>query len=137
MTTRPEISKKNKYWIDKHRHYELAHFCRQYPTWKKAYASLDSLSRRPDDLERLSSKGKISDPTGKCVVSRERFAEKMAIVERAAKEADPLLADYILKGVTEGLSYEYLKMRLNIPCCRDTYYDRYRKFFWILSRLRN
>lgn len=29
---RPEISPKNKYWISKHRHYELKHFCLQYPT---------------------------------------------------------------------------------------------------------
>lgn len=28
---RPEVSEKNKYWIDKHRHYELKHFCLQYP----------------------------------------------------------------------------------------------------------
>ena len=34
---RPDISRKNKYWIDKHRHYELKHFCLQYPEWKKAY----------------------------------------------------------------------------------------------------
>ena len=31
------ISENNKYWIDKHRHYELKHFCLQYPMWKKAY----------------------------------------------------------------------------------------------------
>lgn len=41
-TIRPEISKKNRYWIDKHRYYELKYFCLQYPTWKKAHSSLDS-----------------------------------------------------------------------------------------------
>ena len=34
---RPEISKKNLYWIPKHRYYELKHFCLQYPEWKKNY----------------------------------------------------------------------------------------------------
>lgn len=43
-TIRPEISKKNRYWIDKHRYYELKHFCLQYPTWKKAYLSLDNVT---------------------------------------------------------------------------------------------
>lgn len=42
-TIRPEISKKNRYWIDKHRYYELKYFCLQYPTWKKAHSSLDSI----------------------------------------------------------------------------------------------
>ena len=36
---RAKISEKNKYYIDKHRYYELKHFCLQYNEWKKAYAS--------------------------------------------------------------------------------------------------
>lgn len=32
---RPELSKSSKYWIDRHRYYELKHFCLQYPIWKK------------------------------------------------------------------------------------------------------
>ena len=41
------------------------------------------------------------------------------------------------KLVTNGYSYEYIKLRLEIPCCRDNYYELYRKFFWILSNTRN
>ena len=44
---RSEISKKNPYWIPKHRYFELKHFCLQYPDWKNEYAALlgvDSLS---------------------------------------------------------------------------------------------
>ena len=37
-TIRPELSEKNPYWIEKHRYYELKHFCLQYPIWRKAYA---------------------------------------------------------------------------------------------------
>ena len=33
---RPELSKKNKYWIPKHRYYELKHFVMQYPQWVEA-----------------------------------------------------------------------------------------------------
>ena len=43
-TIRPELSEKNPYWIEKHRYYELKHFCLQYPIWRKAYASLNSFS---------------------------------------------------------------------------------------------
>ena len=41
-TLRAELSEKNPYWIEKHRYYELKHFCLQYPIWKKAYSALDS-----------------------------------------------------------------------------------------------
>ena len=51
---RPELSEKNPYWIERHRYYELKHFCLQYPIWKKAYAALDGLSRRPADMEIFS-----------------------------------------------------------------------------------
>ena len=49
-TIRPELSEKNPYWIEKHRYYELKHFCLQYPIWKKAYLALDGLAKRPTDL---------------------------------------------------------------------------------------
>ena len=39
-TVRPELSKKNRYWISKARYYELKHFCLQYPGWRKAYSEL-------------------------------------------------------------------------------------------------
>ena len=41
---RSELSSKNKYYIDKHRYYELKHFCLQYPEWKRAYAYLDDIT---------------------------------------------------------------------------------------------
>ena len=59
------------------------------------------------------------------------------MIEHTARQADPELADYILKGVTEGLSYDIIKARMNVPCCKDVYYDKYRKFFWLLNKVRN
>lgn len=55
------------------------------------------------------------------------------MIEKAALEADDKLYNYILKAVTENLSYAYLKTRLDIPCSKDTYYDRYRRFFGFLT----
>ena len=135
-TVRPELSKKNKYWIDRHRYYELKHFCLQYPLWKKAYEILDGVRIYSYDLVYLSESNVIDDPTGECVEERSIYLERMRIIEKASIEADPYLSSYILKGVTEGLSYNYLKINLNIPCSKDTYYDRYRRFFWLLNKLR-
>ena len=108
---RPELSQKNPYWIGKHRYYELKHFCLQYPIWKKARLALDGLSRRPADLQVFVSCGQMKgDPTERCAQSRIFFGERMEMVEQAAIEAEPDLYSYLLRGVTEGLSYDALKM---------------------------
>lgn len=133
---RPEISIKNKYHIDKHRHYELKHFCLQYPAWKKAYAEFSNPSMPLSTIERVATSNIPGDPTAKRAMLRAHYSERIKLIETIAKEADQYLYDYILKAVTEELSYTYLKSRLGIPCSRDTYYDRYRRFFWLLSEAR-
>ena len=134
---RPELSVKNKYHINKHRHYELKHFCLQYPIWKREHATLDIPSIASSAAERMPSSNIPGDPTAKLAVKKAYYSERIKLVERIAREADEFLYDYILKGVTEELSFTCLKSKLGIPCSRDTYYDRYRRFFWLLSEVRN
>lgn len=139
MTTmiRAEISQKNRYWIDKHRHYELKHFCLQYPTWKKAYEDFDNTSISLSTIENVPTSNLPGDPTAKRAVMKAHYSERINLIEKIAKEADRYLYEYILRAVTEGLSYTYLKSKLDIPCGKDMYYDRYRRFFWLLSESRN
>ena len=132
---RAEISQKNKYWIDKHRHYELKHFCLQYHTWKKLYSSIGDITIGNNIMR--SRNNSISDPTSKMAMKRLMYKNRIDMVEQAAREADPVLCKYILKAVTEGLSFTHLRTKLQMPCGRDMYYDRYRKFFWILSGMRD
>lgn len=140
MSERNEISKKNPYWIEKHRYLELKHFCLQYPIWKAARNSIDGLSKSPD-LEMIFSKsGIISDPTARCAMQIEEYNKKMNMIKKAAHDAcypDTILWIYILDGVTKGKSYECLNAEHNIPCCKDKYYEIYRKFFYILNHYRN
>lgn len=134
---RAELSEKNKYYIDKHRYYELKHFCLQYGEWKQAYRSCCEAVTFGSRFERLPSSNMPGDLTAKYAIKRAQYNERIRMVEDIAKEADEFLYSYILKAVTEGLSYPYLKAKLNIPCGRDMYYDRYRKFFWLLDNARN
>lgn len=136
-TIRPEVSEKNPYWIEKHRYYELKHFCLQYAMWKKICGSLDSLSRRPDNSAAFAKNGTVGDPTARCAEAREYYSDRMKMVEQAAVATDAELSNYILKGVTEGWSYDILKARLDIPCCKDVYYNLYRRFFWLLNKARD
>ncbi|MBR5297226.1 MAG: hypothetical protein IKU29_05080 [Parabacteroides sp.] len=133
---RAEVSIKNKYWIDKHRHYELKHFCLQYPLWKKAYLEFSDVSIPLSMINGINTSNLHGDPTAKRAIMRAYYLEKIELIERIAKEADRYLWTYIVKAVTEGLSYTHLKSKLDIPCSKDMYYDRYRKFFWLLSKAR-
>lgn len=134
---RPELSRNNKYWIGKHRYYELKHFCLQYPVWKGIYASLDDSAIPMSRIENMPRSNVFGDPTGTRAMMKTYYREKIELIEKTAQESDKYLYEYILKAVTEGLSYTYLRTRLNIPCGRDMYYDRYRKFFWLLNNARD
>lgn len=133
---RPELSEKNQYWIDKHRYYELKHFCLQYPRWKRLYNSLICYPGGWIKPIPPSKTNVISDPVFKNIDERLFYHNRMDMVERVAKETNEALACYILKAITEGISYDHLKARTDIPCCKDTYYNLYRRFFWLLSKER-
>ena len=72
----------------------------------------------------------------RCAEAKAFYRDRIDMVERVARMTDPLLEKYILKAVTEGYSYDYLKTRLEMPSVRDNYYEMYRRFFWILDKVR-
>lgn len=136
-TIRAQISEKNKYYIDKHRHYELKHFCLQYPMWKKAHADCIDGNVPMVMVDGARQQDGVYDPTSARAITRAYYSDRIQMIEQVAKDADKYLWQYILKAVTEGLSYTYLRTKLGIPCGKDMYYDRYRRFFWLLSDLRD
>lgn len=68
---------------------------------------------------------------------RIELSKKIDILEQAALQTDSVIGEYILKGVISGLSYDSMKARIEIPCCKDMYYHLYRRFFWLLDRMRD
>lgn len=79
----------------------------------------------------------ISNTTERIGIMKAYYSERMDMIWRAAEKAEPELAQYIVRGVTEGLSYDLIKVKMDIPCCKDVYYSAYRRFFWILSKERD
>lgn len=127
---RAKISKSNEYYISKHRYYELKHFALQYNEWKRELGKLNWFGEKGD--------GRSSDPAKPVewmVERRNEYLKKIEMVEQAAIEADCDIYKYLLKGVTEGLSYGCLRAD-GLLCSRDYYYHQYRRFFYCLSRLR-
>lgn len=129
---RPKLSDKNIYTIEKHRYYELKHFCLQYPIWKKAEQSIQAIA----ESEIRMIKVQMSDHTNlleRCRRQSEPYINRMRLIERCCEEADPKAKDILLIGVTEGLTYDKLSARYDVCVSRDRYYLDYRRFFYILS----
>ena len=128
---RPELSKNNPYYISKNRYYELKYFCLQYREYKQRYNELCSYIK-PGWLIKIEENPNYYG-TNSITYVRDRYLEKIKVIEDCAKSLDPVLGQYVFMGVTNGVTYSYLKMNNNIPCCKDIYYKLYREFFWILS----
>ncbi len=126
-----ELSERNKYHLSKHRYLELKHFCLQYPEWKQRLRELTDISAT--EIERPVS-GQISNETERIAIERVMLQNKIDLVERTCMETDRALWYWLLLGVTEERTYEYLSTMLDIPCGRNTYYDRYRRFYWLLAK---
>lgn len=121
---RTSLSKRNPYYIPKYVRMELKYFCLQYPEWKKFLATIGH----------KGTSDEFSDPTGDEAVKRVIFEEKIVQIERACMIAAPDIYTYLLKAVTEDLSYVNLSSKHNIPCGPDLFYDRYHKFWFVLSQ---
>ena len=133
-----ELSKMNKWWLPKYRYLELRYFALQYPEWKSKYAELEGsagMASRGTDTLRVNA-SKVADRTAEIAIQKKLLTEYMRMVEQAAVAADAVLYPYILKAVTENLTFVVLKQAYDMPCERDMFYDRRRKFYWALSRVR-
>lgn len=132
-----ELSEKNKYWIPKHRYYELKHYTLQYPHWQELYAKYEFKMEAHKDREVHGNEP--SNPTEKWALIRAECKRAMEQLEQTVDEAckdEPALAPYLFKAVTEGLPFVKLQSGMDIPCGKDMYYEYYRKFFYLLSQKR-
>ena len=136
MKYRPSVSKKNKYWISKHRFYEISHHCLQYAEWKDELRNLQaSIGVKAVKMDGMPHGTEVGSPTESIALRIYDLEEKIKRVEDAAYESDPVIEKFILKAVTnDGITFNYLKNVMGIPCEKDMYYDRRRKFYWIMSQ---
>lgn len=123
-----------KYNISKYRFRELYYYCLQYNDWKT------ELKDKCDTVRSVNITGmpishNNSDVTQKQAMRRMELQKKCELIEQTAIETDADLYPYILEAVTnDWVTYTYLLTAKNIPCGKKTYYDRRKKFYWLLSK---
>jgi len=133
---RNTIAEDNPYWIDKHRYYELRHFCMQYRTWKHFLNTLTTVHSSTPKINGEIHSNTYGDPVAEYAAKREKYSNLMKLVEETAYETDEVLAPYIITYVTENISFVCLNARERIPCCNVTFYKYVRKYLWLLSQKR-
>lgn len=102
-----------------------------FTDWNDRRAELNKINWFGSSVSEIRSHD-ISKPVERLYDRREKLLRYMEIVEQSAIDADPDIFEWLLRSVTEGVSYGSLE----VPCGRDYFYDRYRKFFWLLDKVR-
>lgn len=124
----------SKYGISKNRFRELYYWCLQYDEWK------DELKYKTDtvgamEITDMPTSRNVSDSTQQLAFRRAALQKNCELIEQTAIEADAEIYQYIIKAVTdEDVTYTYLDMVMGIPCSRNTYYERRKKFYWTLDK---
>lgn len=130
----PKPLSERKWGITKHAFYQAYHFALRYNEFKDIikYKTDTVGSQKMDGMPRGNGAG---DATQNLAMVRQQAVKNCEMIEKTAIEADADICQYILKSVTEeGVTFKYLKTVMDMPCEKDMFYDRRRKFYFLLSK---
>ena len=107
-------------------------FAREYPFWVRDYNLITHTKKSQRMGDMRTKTNEIGRPTEKLAIRRVSLLKKMVMIEQTAASVDPVIQKYLLRGVTEGRPFEKL-LADGLCMSRNTYYDRRRKFYYVLS----
>lgn len=137
---RPELSKKNPLYVDKHTFYTVYHMALNYPEWKRKYAEAIGSATKGVDYDDMPHGTGTGDPTAKIGIRIYALKSKIDAVESIAQKVGGTEWRHLLYGVThEQVTYVYLRSGRNkelgrkILCGRNQYYQMRRLFYYLLA----
>jgi len=131
---RPTL-RRNKWNISKHEFYAAYHYALQYNEWNDMIIAISSIDTPDPEQADMPRGGNTSDTTYRKALKISEYRDRMRLIEQIVKEADSNIYCWLLKGVTnENCTYTYLAQMMNIPCGKNYYYDKRRKFYYLLSK---
>jgi len=123
-----------KYKLSKFEYGYAKWFSLKYPEWLEEYNNLKDSVKGISYDGMPGGKGQVNDATQNLATKRAEIRDKMLKVERAAYDAGGDIAEYILKSVIfEDMTFEDMKA-LGLPCERTMFYERRRKYYFLLSK---
>ena len=111
----------------------MLHFSLQYPNWVQELRTEPDTSKAITyDEERVQTSGGY-DACSETAMRRYALAKKKQLVEDTVREVAPEIYEYLLLGVAYGWTFWQLKQQ-GIQCEKTMYYERRRKFYYILAQ---
>lgn len=127
-------SAKSKYFIPKETFLTVIHYCKQYPMWETELSiTLDQSKAIRYDGDRVQTSNQY-DPTAEPAIKRADIARKKEQVDQVAQLVAGSTYKWLIMGVCYDMPYYVLKQK-GIPCGKDMYYDRRRKFYYEMSKI--
>ncbi len=125
---------RGRYKLTKHEYMKAYHYAMCYNLWADEYAALADTAKaiNYDDMPRGHD---MRDVTAEAAERRVELYRKISLIQDTVKEAEPSIAEDLLFAVTnEGVTFEYLQTVRQMPCGKDMYYDRRRRFYYLLNK---
>lgn len=120
--------KSKRWWITENESRLAYSYALMYQEWKAQYKALGGITQQEPDTERMQS------ITERNAVMRQELGRKLEIIESTLKETDEFLYPWISMAVTQRfMTYDNLLSK-GMPCSDKTFYDRRRKFYYLLSK---
>lgn len=127
-------SKWTRWQISKYAFRTAYNYALQYGEWLDEYRTALYNLQSPQ-LNGMPHSGTVSNPTEMLGIRANELKAKTDLIEETVKETDPALFPWLLKAVTnEGVTYNYLRTVMQIPCGKNIYYEARRKFYYLLAK---
>lgn len=127
------LSEKNEFYLPKEEFLTVLHFALQYPNWERELRTMPDTSKAITyDGEKVQTSGGY-DACSETAMRRYMLEKKKKLVEDTAREVAPEIYDYLILGVAYGWTFWQLQAK-GMPCEKDTYYNRRRKFYHLLAK---
>lgn len=130
-----EIRPTTKKWtLAKHEFYAVYHYALNYERLIKERAALRATLLKGLAYDGMPHSEMPGDPTGSIASKIAEQSTKIEAIENTARETDPELYEFILYAVTHDVSFEYLRLKMDMPCGRRKWYELRRKYYYLLSK---
>ena len=115
---------------------ELYYFCLQYHEYKRGIEEILNFGSGKPTYSGSNSRGGAlnKSDTENRAFALEKLKSKCELIEQTALEVDADIYQPLLKNVTTGVTYDHMKAcDIEIFCGRRQFYEKRRKFFYLLN----
>lgn len=126
-------SERSKFFVPKEDYITAIHWCLRYPLWVAELKLLPDTNRSMAyENDRVQNSAR-SDITADTAIRIKELERKIELLEDTAKKVDKDLKDYIILGVTQGLTVFQLLQR-GMPCNKNEYIKKRQQFYYEISK---